>query len=332
LRRVQLAKSAEAATGRDRQLDTWVIGVGQVFDPNPVVALQDESLRDHGDAYQAVPDEAYRSVDLRRLNHSHTLTGRWARLVNQHLATSATNSYLFKRANGWFEQVSAYHAIDTEQAYLRRLGLYHVNSESQDLKTDAFAADNSYYDPSRDRIWFGRGGVDDAEDPEVAWHEYGHAIQDDQVPSFGLSLDAAAIGEGFGDYMAAVMSLQAPDPMRTTTTPSACVMDWDSTAYSTDEPHCIRRTDLELSYLRDRTFEPHGDGEIWSRALWQMSNRLGPDIATRIIIEAQFAFTPIISMPKAARTTVKTAKALYGKDPTIAARTRHAFQARDILP
>ena len=34
----------------------------------------------------------------------------------------------------------------------------------------------------------GTGGVDDAEDPEVIWHEYGHAIQDDQVPGCGEHL------------------------------------------------------------------------------------------------------------------------------------------------
>ena len=40
----------------------------------------------------------------------------------------------------------------------------------------------------------------------MIWHEYGHAIQDDQVPDFGSTHQGGAIGEAFGDYMAVTMS------------------------------------------------------------------------------------------------------------------------------
>ena len=43
---------------------------------------------------------------------------------------------------------------------------------------------------------FGKGGVDDAEDAEVIWHEYGHAIQDAQVPGFGAGHEAGVDGRG----------------------------------------------------------------------------------------------------------------------------------------
>ena len=62
-----------------------------------------------------------------------------------------------------------------------------MNNESQDFITDKFHGDNSFYIPRQDTISLGSGGVDDAEDAEVTWHEYGHAIQDDQVPRFGTS-------------------------------------------------------------------------------------------------------------------------------------------------
>ena len=80
-----------------------------------------------------------------------------------------------------------------------------MNAESQHIQTDAMADDNSWYIPSQDLIQTGTGGVDDAEDPEVVWHEDGHATQDAQVPGFGQSEQAGAIGEGFGDYMAVTM-------------------------------------------------------------------------------------------------------------------------------
>jgi hypothetical protein len=48
-------------------------------------------------------------------------------------------------------------------------------------------------------IKYGSGAVDDAEDADVILHEYGHSIQDDQVPGFGAGHQAGSIGEGFGD-------------------------------------------------------------------------------------------------------------------------------------
>ena len=53
------------------------------------------------------------------------------------------------------------------------------------MVADAFKADNSFYSPATRKIKYGSGGVDDAEDADVILHEYGHSIQDDQVPGFG---------------------------------------------------------------------------------------------------------------------------------------------------
>jgi hypothetical protein len=43
----------------------------------------------------------------------------------------------------------------------------------------------------------------------VVVHEYGHAIQDDQVPAWGFSSaateEAWAMGEGFSDFLTGVM-------------------------------------------------------------------------------------------------------------------------------
>ncbi len=329
LRTVQLAKRFDSSARSTARKAARVTGKGKVFDPNPVVALQNQGLRDRNDGAGAVPRAGYRIVDLPRLDTSHSLKGQWAKIVNRPRATSATDSYRYNRADDRFEQVSAYYAVDAAQAYLRSLRLWHVNADAQRLHTDAFGADNSYYNPAGDVIATGTGGVDDAEDPEVVWHEYGHAVQDDQVPDYGLTLGAQTIGEGFGDYLAVTMSqLNAPD---TAKTPWGCVMDWDATSYTTTTPHCLRRTDTNASYTQ-RAYEPHADAPIWSGALWQMNLDLTPDVATQIIVEAQFNFTQKITLPQAARVTVQTAEALYPGDPAIADTTRQAFQAHDILP
>ena len=303
-------------------------GKGRVFDPNPVVRLQDESLTDQDDAAAAVPRRAYRDVTLTNLDRGKTtLQGAYANDLSANAVTSPRRVYTFDRENDHFEEVMSYYSITEAQKYIHRLGFRDVNNEPQDFITTGFEDDNSFYDDVTDSITFGTGGVDDAEDNEVIWHEYGHAIQADQVPDFGLSEEAGAIGEGFGDYWAVTMS-QATS-RNTAVTPWACVMDWDATSYTDDEPHCLRRTDGTKVYPADLEDEVHADGEIWSRALWDINRALGRTTANRVILESHFFFPPDTSMPTAAKLTVATARALYG--PGAAARTRAAFHARGII-
>jgi Zn-dependent metalloprotease len=303
-------------------------GVGTVFDPNPVVRLQNEDLTDLDDANAPIFKHAYRTVLLTKLDRGkNTLQGAYANNLSDPAVTSKHRVYKYNRSQPGFEQVMGYYSITTAEEYIHKLGFKDVNNEPQDYLTTGFTDDNSFYDPSVDAITFGTGGVDDAEDNEVIWHEYGHAIQDDQVPGFGESEEAGAIGEGFGDYWAVTMS-QATSP-NTAKTPWACVMDWDSTAYTTDTPHCLRRTDGPKVYPGDLDGEVHDDGEIWSHALWDINGALGRTTANKVILESQFYFTPTIDMPTAANTTVITARALYGKGA--AAKVKAAFVARGIL-
>ena len=327
----------DASTGsvlssyRESQSDgsgaTFVNGKASTFDPNPVVKLQDESLTDQNDSNAAVPKKGYSTRKLKHLDGSHTLVGEWAKIVNSDIAHSADNTYMYKRADDRFEQVMGYYALDTEESYYQKLGFDNVNNEAQKIQTDAMADDNSWYLPSQDLIQTGTGGVDDAEDPEVVWHEDGHATQDAQVPGFGQTEQAGAIGEGFGDYMAVTMGQQFGKD--TNLTPTTCVMDWDSTSYTPPPKHCLRTTDTTKMYPGDLDGEVHDDGEIWSHALWNMNVAFGRDQATTIIIEAQFSFSPSTDMPTAAQTIVDTAKKLYGNQ--VAAKTKQAFQDRGIL-
>jgi len=306
-------------------------GTGQVFDPNPVVKLQNESLTDANDANSAVPSTAYTSVTLHHLNGNGYLQGTYAYVTGKGkyartLAFSATNTFNYSRNADEFEQVNAYFAVDQQQSYIQSLGFTNVNNEAQDLLVDQSTADNSWYTPSADTITLGTGGVDDAEDQEVIWHEYGHAIQDDQVPGFGSTEEGGAIGEGFGDYMA--MTMSQGNSSDTAATPWACVMDWDSTSYTSGTPHCIRRLDTNKT-VADKTGEVHDDGEIWSRALYDINKNLGRDKANKIILEAQFSYAPNTNFAQAAQVTVNTAASLY--DATTANTVKAAFQARGIL-
>jgi Zn-dependent metalloprotease len=305
-----------------------VTGSGQVFNPNPVVTLQNESLTDSGNANSATFTPAYKTVSLTQLTSGvTTLKGSYASNASSSAVTSSTRTYTYNRSQAGFEQVMGYYHITTAQEYIQSLGFTDVNNSAQSYKTTGYTDDNSYYDPSTDRITFGTGGVDDAEDAEIIWHEYGHAIQDAQVPGFGSSSQSGAIGEGFGDYWAYTMSSAVST--NTGTVPLVCIGDWDAVSYTSTTPHCLRRVDGTKVYPGDFENEVHADGEMWSRALYDISTALGRTNANTVILEAQFNFTAGTTFAAAANATVSAAQSLYGS--SAAASVKAAFQARGFL-
>ena len=324
------AAVAAQASRRERAPSTGSTGVGTVFLPNPVAELQNESLTDQKDADYAALQPAYHNVTLTNLDGSGTLTGDWARVVSEtgDPARSSTNTFTYHRNDDRFEQVMAYYWVTESQKYIQSLGFGTgkfppVNMKSQRLRINQYGQDNSFAtDHPVDELRFGKGGVDDAEDAEVILHEYGHAIHFSQDFSFD-SEEAGAISEGFGDYWAADFSnilAPTPDP--------ACVADWDSVSYTSTVPHCLRRVDTNLHYPADLSGEVHHDGQIWSRALWDIRGALGHVKADTIILNGQFDF-PGTTMTALAQSTVAAAQSLYGKNAAKA--VTDAFAARGIL-
>jgi hypothetical protein len=303
---------------------------GQVFLPNPVADLGIESLTDQNDAdyFSADPQlaKAYHRVTLTDLDNSGTLTGSYAKVLSDtgKPAQNTGSGFIYTRNQDQFEQVMGYFWVTQAQRYIQSLGFNNVDNRQQLLRINQYGGDNSFYrnGTSKLTITLGKGGVDDAEDADVIVHEYGHSVQDDQVPNFGSSPDAGAIGEAFGDYLAVTVT----QPY----TPQSlwpCVADWDSTSYTSTVPHCLRRTDTTKQYPADLVGEVHADGEIWSAALYAMNVALGRDRATKIIIGAQFGFTPTISMPAAAQVTVDYARKT---DPKAVKTVQSAFAAHGL--
>jgi zinc metalloprotease ZmpB len=310
-------------------------GVGAVFVTNPVQSLGDESLTDQKDADAAVPAAAYHDVTLTHLDGSGFLRGDYATVVSEtgNPAQSPINTFRYTRHQDEFEQVNAYFWVTEAQRYIHSLGFGEtrrpINDQPQAVRINQFGQDNSFAtDHPKDELRFGKGGVDDAEDAEVVLHEYGHAIHFSQGFVFG-SEQAGAISEGFADYWAVtvgdVVSRALGVPERE---PLPCVADWDSTSYTSTVPHCLRRVDTNLHFPQDLNGEVHHDGQIWSRALWDIRQALGNVRADTIILQGSFDF-PGTTMPDLANRTVAAAQQLYGTAAANAVRT--AFADRGIL-
>jgi zinc metalloprotease ZmpB len=310
-------------------------GVGSVFVTNPVQSLGDESLTDQKDTDAAVPAAAYHDVTLTHLDGSGFLRGDYATVLSEtgDPAYSATNTFRYTRHQDEFEQVMAYYWITEAQAYIHSLGFGEtrrpINNRPQAVRINQFGQDNSFAtDHPRDELRFGKGGVDDAEDAEVILHEYGHAIHFSQGFVFA-SEQAGAISEGFADYWAVtvgdVVSRALGVPQRE---PLPCVADWDSTSYTSTVPHCLRRVDTNLHFPEDLNGEVHHDGQIWSRALWDIRQALGNVRADTVILQGSFDF-PGTTMPDLANRTVAAAQQLYGN--AAAKAVTKAFADRGIL-
>ncbi|MFG2498000.1 M36 family metallopeptidase [Streptomyces sp. NPDC048441] len=304
----------------------------RLFMVNPVQSSGDQTLADAKDSATSVPESAYATAALRNLDSSGGLSGKWAYVRSETGASAkSADAGTYTRHDDQFEQVMAYFWVNEAQEYLQSLGfgteLPGANDRAQPVRINQWGADNSFFTDKKAEIRFGKGGVDDAEDAEVVVHEYGHAVHHAQVPGFGTSLEAGSIGEAWGDYLAVSVGAYADAKHKWPAKADlACVADWDSVPYS-DAPHCLRRVDSDKTYA-DKVGEVHADGEIWSRALFDIRGALGARTADRIIVNAQFGFAPDTSFKDAALTTIATAQKMYGKSAADAVRA--AFQAREI--
>jgi Zn-dependent metalloprotease len=289
-----------------KDLNRYATGTGQVFLVNAVVATHDDSLRDNKDAASAVPTNAYRLVSLLGLNGSGFLDGPYASSsASKRRVSSASQTFVFDRSNDGFSETMGYYFLDYAQRYIQSLGFSAVNNRQQVFSVDRYSKDNSFYQSSTKTITYGTGGVDDAEDAEVIWHEYGHSILDNQIPGYGTSLEADSIGEGFGDYWAGSVGAQLSGGFQ-----DLCIADWDATSYSSTVPPCLRRLDGIKHYPEDIVGEVHDDGEIWSAALWQIRGAIAATKADTVILQHHFFLTADTSFNQAANALVTAAKNL----------------------
>lgn len=312
-RRVDVATTSGAIVGIE-DAAVYADTSATVFDPNPIVALRDNTLRQPGvDAFgvDADLDDARLAAALVRLPIRDVDPSAFAggRLVGPNvdvqgpLGLTQTNAgFSFTRGDPRFETTMAYAHLDRLQRYLQTtLGLTNVNAEAQNVYAVPVPGfDNSFYMPGQDLILLGSGGVDDGEDAEVIVHEYGHAIHHDQVPGWGQTHEGGSMGEGFGDFLAAAFFARTSSRGFQDT----CVADWDATSYSEDDPPCLRRLDVAKHYPEGMQGEVHADGEIWASFLWKLRGLLGSgatsksDNALKLVISSHELLTPSANFKK----------------------------------
>jgi hypothetical protein len=308
-------------------------GRARVFLPNPMARDRDfEPLDEHNHVQRPTP-ESYADVTLSGLRGNGRLDGVRAttRLMKDRIRRPDGDFRMDSNRKG-FEEVSAYYHVDRAMAYVEDLGytgtrrIFHAPLA---INARATREDDSQYNPSDRSLWFGTGDVDDAEDGEVVLHEFGHALQDAICPDFGQSQEAAAMGEGFGDYFAAsYFEMKKAKPYRPT------VMSWDGAlTEGSPAPTSLRRVDSQQTF---ETFDhsaradEHENGQIWSATLWDVRVVLGRARADRVIVDSHFQLDGFTTFARGARAILDADVNLYRG--AHASALRNVFRRRGIGP
>ena len=308
-------------------------GSALVFDPDPVSALKDGTLKkdDPAEKFEAAYTKRTLPMLTKRGDRVY-LEGPYVTLTDFEdpvvvPSSTADGNWTAKRGDPAFNDAMTYYHIDRAQRHLRALGFTGLIDRPIEVDANGVSGrDNSHHIPSSNgrsgRLAFGHGCVADNEDAAVIWHEYGHAVHAEIVGSNWKGGDARAIGEGFGDYLAA--SLSAPAAAGAEFEPDK-VFRWDGT------PPCWpgRSTNRQgIHYDPSKSYRDHaaieGGGvsdELWSSPLVQAMRKLvieghPKEDADKIVIQGMFGLTSAgFTMHDLAQLTVLAADALFPEGP-----------------
>ena len=280
----------------DRRASRRVDGTGLVFDPGPLFTAgvpYGAPYVDDDDATNASLDAARIQVTLLDItqngNGDFVLEGPYARIVGHNSggsmvytppAESSPDGFQYDRSQDGFEAVMAYYHIDKSQRYVQSLGFSDLQSGGFDVNPRGLTRDDSIFLPALQLILLGTGEVDDAEDPSVIWHEYGHALLDSAVPNLLNSREGGALHEGFSDYWAASYTRSLVESGQTARDDWRWVFLWDSGEGSIWSGRFLDHfgtypQDICVANMSPGACNIHNDGRMWATTLMEVYDRLG---------------------------------------------------------
>lgn len=307
-------------------------GNGRVFIPNPVVALGDLNLTLESE----IPENAYSQVILKGLDGSGFLRGSHVDTdETPKRAYEPTLKFCYKREDYRFDEVMVYYHIDMCQRFIQNLGFKNICCKQIKVNAYDLGSYNSHFDPHTKILTFGVSMIPDAEDADIIIHEYAHAIQDDQVPGFGITEEGCAMGQGFGDFLAACFFAEENGGFN-----REAVGDWDGIGMI---QHCVRRVDGKKHYPEDflDILRCDADSEIWSATLWDIYLALGGgsrkkedrikarEHSIKLLLESNFFLNPLSNFVDGADAIITSNAHLFAGNEE--ERIRDVFIKRGIL-
>ncbi|MBI4872576.1 MAG: M36 family metallopeptidase [Candidatus Riflebacteria bacterium] len=330
-----LVSAADGTVLESRNLlrEAWV----KVFPGNPVVVKQDlgpvPELTDQADSATEAFTGAYRRIQV-QTDSSPWLRNQFVDVIGKEASDRASQPNglfdTFLRSNPHFEEANAFFHVDQAARFVRdSVGMLEPIPPSILVYAHGTCAQNAYYSPLAKAIVFGDGEIDAAEDGDVIMHEYGHAIQDQQVPGLVYAGDSGAIMEGWADFFSCSVSsvlTRVQDANYLDPDPAGLAEWWirggGVAVPASYDGKSLRRVDdrgPEYKHYPEDLHpkrEVHADGEVWSRYLWEVRQGfddtstgqrvpgLGNEVTARLALTANTLFTPSVTFFAAARAMV----------------------------
>jgi len=142
-------------------------------------------------------------------------------------------------------------------------------------------ADNSQFVSGTEKLTFGAGGVDDAQDADVLIHELGHAIH--YFVTGGHLSQTEGLSEGVGDYNGAAWSRDFPNQWTPADTAYYWIYSWDG--HNPFWSGRVLNYELNHTYAQARNQEIHTAGQYWSSCNLLARDVLGGQIFDKAYFE-----------------------------------------------
>lgn len=290
-------------------------GAGLIWDPDPLTTAGVEyggEYKDNNDADSDALNNQRLTATLRDLTYEgglYKLQGPYAVLYDHESPSDNfpelddSSAFNYTRNQQEFEDVMVYYHIDLSTRHLI-LDLGYDDPKQREFQADPHGLngdDNSHYMTSENYVAFGEGGVDDAEDADVIWHEHAHSFQTNLTGGMSYSGETMSLQEGSSDYWAASSSRIINDYNW------GYVFTWDGH----NEFWSGRRCDLDWIYPDDYV-SGHDGGQIWSSALMDIWADLGREITDKLFIETHYIWGYAPGLQDAAEAFIQANENLYG--------------------
>ncbi len=274
----------------------------RVFDPDPLTTAQ----QTYGGKYIDDGDKNSGSLNAERKQRTTTFT-----LVNGLIkpendfvkitefsapitAVTAKTSpdFNYTRDKDQFEDVNVVYHITQHRKHIQSLG--YPKLPSYQVHVDAHAlsgSDQSFFATSvfPYRLYFGEGGVDDAEDADVILHEFSHAVVYEAAPNGSKNTERKCIEEAICDYFAASYSREVSN------FGANDVFNWDG--HNEFWPgRSVSTTKLYAqASFKNGNYYAHTD--LMASSLNELYRRLGRSAADQLVLEACYLLTSSTAMP-----------------------------------
>lgn len=286
---------------------------GYVFLPDPLTT----AAKTYGGIYVDSSDANLPWLENERSQVSFTadynngtfyLRNSFVRIEDYDLPTTATTTnsapeFYFTRNQSGFEDVSILYHISEMGKYVKQMGFNCANNLIEADGHAANGADNSYfaYNYNPMRLYFGTGGVDDAEDADVCVHEYSHFLSYNASPNSNVGFNREALDEAFCDYNAASYSRPINDFNW------GWVYNWDGH----NEYWTGRVVNSAKIYPANMGSSKYRNGEIWSSMLMQLWSDIGKQVTDKLIFQTHYGYAQNIDFLAAANLLLQADQQLY---------------------